>query len=144
MIKQFQNEYRWLSNFWPCKVYFKGVEYPSVEHAYQAAKFPTNEERQKFVGITAAQAKRLGKSVPPLSEPVKLQIMEDLVNQKFMNDPELKQKLLATGDEEIQEGNWWGDKFFGVDIKTGEGQNHLGKIIMETRRKLRMINENIH
>lgn len=38
MIKEFQGEYRWLSNFWPARVVLDGVEYPTVENAYQASK----------------------------------------------------------------------------------------------------------
>ena len=48
-----------------------------------------------------------------------------------------KQKLLNTGDAEIQEGNAWGDLFWGVDIITGEGKNKLGKRIMLIRKILR-------
>ena len=45
--------------------------------------------------------------------------------------PELREKLLATGDEELIEGNWWNDKFWGVC--KGEGCNMLGLILMEVR-----------
>jgi predicted NAD-dependent protein-ADP-ribosyltransferase YbiA (DUF1768 family) len=48
-----------------------------------------------------------------------------------------RRKLLSTGNSEIQEGNWWGDKFFGVDLKTGEGQNLLGKMIMDIRKEIK-------
>jgi predicted NAD-dependent protein-ADP-ribosyltransferase YbiA (DUF1768 family) len=37
-IQGFFGEYRWLSNFWPVKIHFEEKTYPSVEHAYQAAK----------------------------------------------------------------------------------------------------------
>ena len=37
-IKGFFGEYRWLSNFEPCKVFYEGFEYSSSENAYQAAK----------------------------------------------------------------------------------------------------------
>lgn len=37
-IKSFTGKYSFLSNFYPCKVLFEGVRYPSVEHAFQAAK----------------------------------------------------------------------------------------------------------
>jgi predicted NAD-dependent protein-ADP-ribosyltransferase YbiA (DUF1768 family) len=38
MIKQFTKEYKFLSNFYPCIIPYKGYTYPSVEHAYQAQK----------------------------------------------------------------------------------------------------------
>lgn len=64
-------------------------------------------------------------------EDIKLQIMEDLLVQKFAY-PELKEKLLQTGDQLLVEGNYWGDTFWGVDNKKG-GLNHLGKLLMKIR-----------
>jgi predicted NAD-dependent protein-ADP-ribosyltransferase YbiA (DUF1768 family) len=59
--------------------------------------------------------------------------MEDLLRQKFQN-PYLKNKLLATGNAEIEETNSWGDVFWG--ICKGVGENHLGKILMKIRSEL--------
>jgi predicted NAD-dependent protein-ADP-ribosyltransferase YbiA (DUF1768 family) len=61
--------------------------------------------------------------------------MEELVRRKFA-DPELAEKLLATGDEELVEGNTWNDRFWGVC--RGEGRNELGKILMRVRAELRV------
>lgn len=41
----------------------------------------------------------------------------------------------------LEEGNWWGDKFWGVGIKTREGYNHLGKVVMCVRERLRLEND---
>jgi hypothetical protein len=60
--------------------------------------------------------------------------MYGLILGKFQ-DPELKTKLLATGDAELIEGNWWGDVYWGVC--NGEGRNELGKILMQVRDELR-------
>lgn len=38
IIREFQGEYRFLSNFWPAKITFGDWTFPSAEHAYQAAK----------------------------------------------------------------------------------------------------------
>lgn len=143
-INEFQGEHRWLSNFWPCKVFLYNVEYPSVEHAYQAAKTTDEEKRVQFQApeLTAKEAKKLGKrlKVRPewtANEKFKLGIMEGLIRQKFSDlNPELKEKLLATKNEGIVEGNWWNDDFWGIFFKTGTGCNHLGKIIMKIRREL--------
>ena len=59
-IESFSGDYRWLSNFHPCKIKYGGLVYPSVEHAYQAAKAPP-DGRTAFLGITASQAKHLGR-----------------------------------------------------------------------------------
>ena len=71
----------------------------------------------------------------PAWDDIKLNVMRDLVWRKFSEDPELRAKLLATGDAELVEGNAWGDTFWGVD-QSGKGENHLGKILMETRTRL--------
>ena len=52
---------------------------------------------------------------------------------KFSN-PDLKEKLLATGNEELVEGNWWGDQYWG--ICDGIGKNKLGKLLMKVRKEL--------
>jgi predicted NAD-dependent protein-ADP-ribosyltransferase YbiA (DUF1768 family) len=43
--------------------------------------------------------------------------------------------LIDTGDQELIEGNWWGDVIWGVC--NGKGENHLGKILMEVRKELK-------
>lgn len=132
MIDSFSGEYRWLSNFWPCKVTLNGVEYPSVECAYQAAKTLKTAERIPFQSATASEAKRLGRSLTtrPDWDEVKLSIMEGLLKQKF-SQPWFKQKLESTGEEELVEGNYWNDTFWGVC--RGRGENHLGKLLMKIR-----------
>lgn len=63
--------------------------------------------------------------------------MESIVRAKFSQHPDLAEKLVSTGDMHLEEGNWWGDVFWGVDKKTGEGENHLGIILMRLRDELR-------
>ncbi len=133
-INSFTGEYRFLSNFWPAQVVLDGEVYPSVECAYQASKTPDKRLRERM-RVSSAVAKRLGKSLCPLSVQERLEYMRDLVSQKFSVEP-LRSKLLATGDSELVEGNWWGDRFWGVSA--GRGENHLGKILIEVREKLRL------
>lgn len=134
-IESFRKPYGWLSNFWPCKVRLDGQVYASVEHAYQAAKYPV-DQRGQFVGCTAAEAKRLGKEAKlPLDwEAKKIDIMAALIAQKF-DKGELALALKYTGDAELIEGNNWGDTFWGVC--NGVGENHLGKLLMARRAQLR-------
>lgn len=135
MIKEFQKEYRWLSNFWPAIIHLDGVQYQSIEHAYQAAKFESAAVREYIKGLSAGEAKKKGKGVQHTND--KVQLMELLVKEKFsVANLILKEKLLATRNEVLQEGNYWGDTFWGVDLKTGKGQNILGKIIMAVRNDL--------
>lgn len=137
-ITKFKGENRFLSNFEPVWVEFEGKEYPSTEHAYQAAKTLVEEEREKIrLKDTAAKAKRAGKTVTmrPDWDKVKLQVMEELIRQKFQRD-DLAEKLLATGDQELVEGNTWGDTFWGVC--KGKGENNLGQILMKVRNDLKV------
>lgn len=136
-IDKFEGQYGWLSNFYPVEVKLDGKKYPSVEHAYQAAKTLNKEEREEIRLLKKASlAKTKGKKVTMRSDwdKVKVSVMADLVRQKFKNE-DLKKMLLATGDEQLIEGNWWGDIFWGVC--RGVGMNHLGNILMKVREDLR-------
>jgi hypothetical protein len=134
-ITSFSEENRFLSNFYPCRVEMEGIVYLSVENAYQAAKTMNVSEREEIARMTPGQAKRTGScvSLRPDWESIKLVIMEDLIRQKF-NIPDLRDKLLATGDSELIEGNNWCDHYWGMC--EGEGQNMLGKILMKIRSDL--------
>lgn len=138
MISNFTGRYRFLSNFYGASVEYEGVYYPTVEHAFQAAK--TLDDGLRLVvrdSPTPAVAKRFGRGLGlrPRWEKIKLGIMADLVWIKFSSDRRLAVKLLRTRDEELVEGNRWGDDFWGVC--NGKGENHLGKILMRVRDRLR-------
>ena len=132
MINSFKHEYSFLSNFYPSEVELDGVVYPTVENAYQAAKTCDEEARLNIQCLTPGQAKRAGRKVNLRSDwdNVKVQVMGDLVLKKFVR-PDLREALLATGNQELVEGNYWGDIFWGV--YKGEGSNYLGKILMGVR-----------
>jgi ribA/ribD-fused uncharacterized protein len=134
-ITQFQGENRWLSNFWDAEITYEGITYPTVEHAYQANKSTSDMIRKAIAELPyPSNAKKSGKSIVIRDdwEDVKLSIMEDLVRLKFQI-PELAEKLKATSDVELIEGNYWNDTFWGVCLKTGTGENNLGKILMRIR-----------
>lgn len=139
MIKEFRGEYRFLSNFWPCKITFEGIEYPSVENFYVAMKTKDLTLRNHISNIAKpGDVKRFGRGLDIREdwEQVKLPMMEEGLRQKFAN-PGLKNMLLATGDQELVEGNTWGDVFWGVDLRKGKGENHLGKLLMKIRDELK-------
>lgn len=142
-IEHFTGEYRWLSNFWPVNIKMGKISYPSVENAYQAAKEMQFENRAKYTTCSPAEAKQFGKkaNIDKRWDKFKLLIMEELISKKFEN-PELREKLLATGDSILIEGNNWGDGFWGVC--NGVGENHLGRILMRTRDKIRKEEENVN
>ncbi len=129
------SETRWLSNFWPASVYYEGVNYPSSEHAYQAAKSLNQTDRVCIAQLTAGQAKRAGQglTIRPDWEEVKESVMEDILRIKFSH-PDLQKKLLETDTLYLEETNTWGDTYWGVC--RGAGQNKLGHILMKIRTEL--------
>ena len=66
-------------------------------------------------------------------EDKKDKIMYDILEAKFSNK-RLAQKLLATGNAKLVEGNTWGDTYWGAC--RGQGKNKLGKLLMKVRKKL--------
>lgn len=135
----FRGEYRWLSNFYPAVVRLDGIDYPTVENAYQAAKLPKTSSDyadRTFTRLAPAAAKRLARAYPlPHGwEEHKVTLMTNLLRQKFKH-PDLRARLLATEDAPIEETNSWNDVFWGVC--KGKGKNMLGKIIMQIRADIR-------
>lgn len=139
MISEFKGEYRFLSNFWPAPITMQGLVYPSVEHAYQAAKTTDPGERISFQRCRADEAKRLGRLVSMRCDwdEMKLDVMRRMVRMKFAAGSPLAAKLLATGDQELREGNYWNDTYWGYSIQKGVGENWLGRLLMERRDELR-------
>ena len=132
-IDLFRGEHRWLSNFWLVDIYHEGYIYPSVEHAYQACKCALVIQRPLFLHGTPGEAKRLSRQYQTREDwnEVKYNIMFELVYKKFDCTDYLREKLLATKDTKLVEGNTWGDTYWGVC--KGKGDNNLGKILMEVR-----------
>lgn len=132
-IDSFRGEYRFLSNFWYAKTVYKGIEFPTSEHAYQAAKSSDERMWRYFATLeTPGEAKKCGKMIDcrPDWEEVRVDIMLKLLQFKF-SDVSLMDKLVATGDAEIIEGNVWHDVFWGVC--RGVGENRLGILLMGVR-----------
>lgn len=136
-IAEFRGEHRFLSNFYPAEISHDGITYPTTEHAFQAAKTLDFGERWEISQLpTPGDAKRAGKGVQlrPDWEQVKEQIMLELVILKFASHVELREKLLATGQAQLIEGNVRGDEYWGVC--NGKGLNALGSILMLVRSQL--------
>jgi N-glycosidase YbiA len=137
-IDSFRGDYFFLSNFFPHPITIDKIEYPTVEHAFQAMKTSSIEEKRLIQNQDSpAGAKKAGRKVALREdwEQVKFEIMAELIRLKFA-DRELEKRLLATGSAELIEGNTWRDMTWGcVKNKNGEwkGRNMLGKILMEHR-----------
>lgn len=136
VIAEFTYENGFLSNFHTSPLEYQGRSYRSVEHAYQAAKTLDEGERRHIMEApTAGESKKRGRAatVRPDWDQVKDGVMLELVRAKFASGP-LRERLLATGDALLIEGNSWGDRYWGVD---GHGLNKLGLILMAVREELR-------
>lgn len=135
VIESFSGDYRFLSNF------YIEPDGTHVEGEYQRAKCVNLQDFKRLGGLTPHMAKHTGRKVKlrPDWEEVKIPIMLALVYLKFRDHPELAAKLIATGDADLIEGNTWFDRFWGVC--RGEGENHLGKILMEVRERIRGVGQ---
>jgi ribA/ribD-fused uncharacterized protein len=142
MIKEFREKYAPFSSFWKIPIIYESITFPSIEHAFQAGKIKSWICKSQIARIPyPSQVKKMlhfqGVPIRKDWEDINLNLMKELVRQKFLVYPDLNELLLNTNDEEIQEGNYWHDTFWGVDLKTGKGENHLGKILMKVREELR-------
>lgn len=138
MINFFRGKYFFLSNFYPCPTLHDGIVWPTAEHAYQGAKTLDVDEKNLIKNMYApTQVKQYSKTmiVRPDWSDVKLAIMEEILRAKF-SIPDMQERLLKTGTEELIEGNWWGDIFWGTC--NGIGRNELGKLLMKIRTDIRL------
>ena len=91
--------------------------------------------------------KRLGDSIKiPRDndwDKVKLQIMQNIVKEKFTQTSHLKRLLIETGEKNLVHATsdrFWGcgHNLYSDDIKNGtwSGKNHMGKILAAVREEL--------
>lgn len=141
VIDRFEDDHRFLSNFYPCDIIVDSLlwgeqRHKSVEHAYQAEKAACADDYASIrCAKTPGDAKRLGRATTlqaAWTDQYRIMFMYHCLMQKFSErNPELLDLLLATGDAALVEGNDWGDTFFGVC--NGVGKNHLGRLLMIVR-----------
>lgn len=132
-INEFEGDYYFLSNFYPCQIIYNGYMFKSSESAFQSAKDLSRQS--EFESLTPGRAKKLGKQVNLRSdwEKIKNSVMEDILRIKF-SKTRLKEKLVSTYPRELIEGNNWNDTYWGVC--DGKGKNNLGKILMKLRKEI--------
>jgi ribA/ribD-fused uncharacterized protein len=146
VISEFQDEFRFLSNFYDATIVYGSYQFRSSEHFYQSCKYLFSEktERDKEIFLkmtdfntTAGQAKRLSEEFTldkKKWDQVKIKYMKIAVHEKFEQNDDLRTLLKRTKFAYLQEGNRWGDVFWGVCLKTGKGKNMLGKVLMDERK----------
>ncbi len=155
MIKEFRNEYAFCSNFYyanqTASTPIGPVTFPTNEHFFVCMKTLKTEE---FIAIlnapTPGIAKRMGGprgyhmpngeifriSLRDNWSDLRIGVMATGLRLKFTQNVDLRKVLIASAPHILQEGNWWHDKFWGVDNRTGEGENMLGKLLMDLRENL--------
>ena len=135
VIARFREEYEFLSNFCEVPVTFEGLTYGSSEAAFQAQKSSDPSEREKFTVLRPNDSKKAGREIQlrPDWEEVKVSVMEGILRAKFTQNPDLMEKLSATNQALLVEGNNWKDTFWGFDVNLGYGGNMLGQLLMKIR-----------
>lgn len=132
------HKYSEFSNFYRRPINIDGDSWPTTEHYFQAmkSKYPAI---QQFIRVASSpgEAKHLGSEIRLRDdwENIKYSVMQKAVLAKFSQYLDLQDLLLSTENEEIIENSPI-DYIWGCG-KDGSGANWLGKILMETRKKLR-------
>jgi len=137
VINQFKGEYDFLNNRFGCRFIWRGLKYGSAEAAFQSSKCEDEVERRVFASCSADKAAQRGKeqiSYPGWEE-AQLDIMESILSAKFGQNPALMDKLAETGNCILTNGNSKHETFWGVDLYSWQGENHLGRLLMKIREK---------
>jgi hypothetical protein len=131
-------KYGCFSNFSKHSIKIWDRDYPTSEHLYQALKATNDEDHERIrLAKTAKECKQIAYSVPLNDkwDVIKIKVMKDVVRLKMIQNSQVKQTLLESGDELLVEDSPY-DSFWGCG-KDGNGANMLGKILMELRKELR-------
>ena len=134
-INQFKGEYDFLSNRFGCRFVWKGLQYGNAEAAFQSSKCMDASERKVYAGYSADKAALKGREQAPFPgwEDARLDIMGSILRAKFEQNPSLMKKLTDTGTCILINGNNMQETYWGIDLYSWQGENHLGKIIMNIR-----------
>ena len=108
VINRFAKEYAFLANTFKCRLVWQGRQFKCARDAYAFARRSDEED---------------------------LDLMRSIVEAKFDQNPELKKLLMETKGRILINGNSKEETFWGVDLYSWEGENHLGKILMTIREK---------
>lgn len=143
VIDSFRGDHYFLSNFYPALVPFRGVVFPSSEHAFMAAKTNDPDEFRAILSAeTPGDAKRLGRKVSLVADwdTLRYGVMYEVLLSKFTYNKDLRTLLLATRGSLLVEGNTWHDQTWGTCVcpkhEDVPGDNALGVILMTLRLRL--------
>jgi DNA-directed RNA polymerase II subunit RPB2 len=115
--------------------------WPTVEHYYQAMKFPTEPTYQEEIRLapSASRAKKMGldrgHALRGDWDAIKERIMKDALRAKFTQNPGLLSLLQSTGAKRLDNVAPQ-DAYWGTGVR-GRGRNRLGALLEEVRDELR-------
>jgi len=133
-------EYVWLSNMYMTVFTDKNnFTWRGVESYFQAHKCHCEDDFYNIMKMDCFSARKYGRSIQMRDDwhEIKLRVMTDAIRLKFIHEEFLKQKLLDTSGEDLEEYAPWDTKgsYWGIDAH-GCGDNHTGKILMKVRGEL--------
>lgn len=129
-----------LSNFSPHPVEYKGVLYPTAEHAYHCQRYGDPGILKEIQGaLTAQEAWEISQKYKQQQKQefpeLKIEIMKEILKAKADQHEDVRRALLESGEMEIvkhePKDSFWGS---GPD---GYGRNEMGKLWMSIRAELR-------
>lgn len=131
------SQYSEFSNFHASPFILKDKQWQTVEHYFQAQKFPGDPVLQETIrlSLTPASAKKMGRTRSPHFrtdwETVKESVMREALEAKFTQNPSLATLLKSTGSTPLKEKAFW-DNFWGTG-RTGNGKNRMGALLEQIR-----------
>ncbi len=134
----FREEFKFLSNFQYLEtpMNYDGMRFMTNEHFYIAMKTLDKEARLAVSNHPLKGLKKFGRDLTIREDwdDIKISVMDYGLKYKFgEHNPSLRKKLKDTEDIELIEYNWWNDTFWGKSLKTNEGENNLGRLLMKIR-----------
>lgn len=137
-IEGFQGAYAFLSNSFESSFTYKGLSFVCAESAFQAARCVHAADRERIAQASGANAKRIAAGLEQREdwEIHRLSAMEEILRAKFMQNPELAMKLADTANAVLIHRDKDKACFWGKDLYTGFGENHLGLLLMKLRTEI--------
>lgn len=149
-VRFYEHDFYVLSNFSAFNLDWKGLTFPTSEHAYHWEKFGRDDDEVLpdeigdvlhaiYSASSAHEAFKLAERNKAARRPdwdeVKVGVMREIIRAKAAQHEYVRRKLLATGDRELVEDSWR-DDFWGWGPNR-DGQNMLGKLWMQVRAEIR-------
>ena len=134
----------WLGNFYSVSVAYNGFVFSNSEGAFQAQKFSHDPEiMAQFTTLTGDQAFRKARELSSKIRSdwleIRVQVMEEVLQAKFEQNPFLARLLDGTGDAFLIEHNEVkGRDAFWSDDSDGTGLNMLWILLMKIRSERRI------